>query len=105
MSSPSVEPQCVICRGSSCQDQYLSKITAKGKASLKSLIYHTQLIQKFETLWGAEYAPKNDILYRIASSIQEQVHTLQQSSFIVSKQLVTSQKDLQPARQKKLLMT
>ena len=23
----------------------------------------TQLVQKFETLWGAEYAPKNDILY------------------------------------------
>ena len=30
------------------------------------------------------------------SSIQEQVHTLQQSSFTLSKQLITSQKDLQP---------
>ena len=64
MSSPSIEPECIICGGSSCQDQYLSKITAKGKASFKSLIADdTQLVQKFETLWGAEYAPKNDILY------------------------------------------
>ena len=64
MSSPSVEPECIICGGSSCQDQYLSKITAKGKASFKSLIADdTQLVQKFETLWGAEYAPNNDILY------------------------------------------
>ena len=38
MSSPSVEPECIICGGGSCQDQYLSKITAKGKASFKSLI-------------------------------------------------------------------
>ena len=30
------------------------------------------------------------------SSIQEQVYTLQQSSFTLSKQLITSQKDLQP---------
>ena len=64
MSSPSVESECLICGGSSCQDQYLSKITAKRKASFKSLIADdTQLVQKFETLWGAEYAPKNDILY------------------------------------------
>ena len=64
MSSPSVEPECIICGGSSCQDQYLSKITAKGKASCKSLIADdTHLVQKFETLWGAEHAPKNDILY------------------------------------------
>ena len=63
MSSPSVEPECTICDGSSCQDQYLSKITAKGKALFKSLIADdTQLVQKFETLWGAENAPKNDIL-------------------------------------------
>ena len=32
MSSPSVERECIICGGSSCQDQYLSKITANGKA-------------------------------------------------------------------------
>ena len=39
------------------------KITAKGKASFKSFIADdTQLVQKFETLWGAEYAPKDDIL-------------------------------------------
>ena len=64
MSSPSVEPECIICGGSSCQDQYLLKITAKGKAKFKSLMADdTQLVQKFETLWGAEYAPKNDILY------------------------------------------
>ena len=37
------------------------------------------------------------------SSIQEQVYTLQESGFTVSKQLITSQKDLQPARQ--VLMT
>ena len=61
MSSPSVEPECIIYGRSSCQDQYLSKITAKG--SFKSLIANdTQLVQKFEP-WGAEYAPKNDILY------------------------------------------
>ena len=36
----------------------------KGKASFKSLIADdTQLVQKFETLRDAEYAPKNDILY------------------------------------------
>ena len=58
MSSPSVEPKCTICDGSSCQDQYLSKITAKGKALFKSLIADET---QFETLWGAEYAPKNDI--------------------------------------------
>ena len=64
MSSPSAEPECIICGGSSCQDQYLSKITPKRKASFKSLIADdTLLVQKFETLWGAEYAPKNDILY------------------------------------------
>ena len=64
MSSLSVEPECIICGGSSCQDLYLSKITVKEKASFKSLIADdTQLVQKFETLWGAEYAPKNDILY------------------------------------------
>ena len=63
MSSPSVEPDCIICGGSSCQDQHLSKITVKGKASFKSLISDdTQLVQKFET-WVAECAPKNDILY------------------------------------------
>ena len=50
MSSPSVEPVCIIYGGSSCQDQYLSKITAKGKASSMSLIADdTQLVQKFET--------------------------------------------------------
>ena len=38
MSSLSVEPECIICGGSSCQDQYLSKITVKEKASFKSLI-------------------------------------------------------------------
>ena len=38
MSSPSVEPERIICGGSSCQVQYLSKITAKGKVSFKSLI-------------------------------------------------------------------
>ena len=64
MSSPSVEPECIICGRSSCQDQYLSKITAKEKASFKSLLAHdNQLVQKFETLWGADYAPKYDILY------------------------------------------
>ena len=64
MSSPSLEPECIIRGGSSCQDQYLPKITVKGKASFKSLIADdTQLFQKFETLWGGEYAPKNDILY------------------------------------------
>ena len=43
----------------------ISKITAKGKASFKSLIADdAQLVQKFETSWGAEYAPKNDILYQ-----------------------------------------
>ena len=64
MSSPSVEPDCIICSGCSCQDQYLSKITAKGKASFKSLTADDyQLVQKYETLWRAEYAPKNDILY------------------------------------------
>ena len=62
MSSPSVEPECIICSGSSCHDQYLSKISAKGKVSFMSLIADdTQLVQKFET-WGAEYAPKNDKL-------------------------------------------
>ena len=36
----------------------------KGKTSFKSLIADdTQFVQKFETLWAAEYAPKNDILY------------------------------------------
>ena len=38
MSSPSVEPERIICGGSSCQVQYLSKIIAKRKASFKSLI-------------------------------------------------------------------
>ena len=38
MNSPSVEPGCIICGGSSYQDQYLSKITAKRKTSFKSLI-------------------------------------------------------------------
>ena len=33
------------------------------------------------------------------SSIPEQAYSLQQSSFIVSKQLITSQNDIQPARQ------
>ena len=64
MSSPSVESECIICGRSSCQDQYLSKITPKGKASFKSLIADdTQLVQNFETLWVAEYPPKNDLLY------------------------------------------
>ena len=50
MSSPSVEPKCIICSESSCQSQCLSKITAKGKASFKSFIADdTQFIQKFET--------------------------------------------------------
>ena len=49
MNSPSVEPECIMCGGSSCQDQYLLEITAKGKASFKSLIADdTQLVQKFE---------------------------------------------------------
>ena len=48
MSSPSVEPECIICDRSSCHYQYLSKITAKRKASFKSLIADdTQLVQKF----------------------------------------------------------
>ena len=38
------------------------------------------------------------------TSIQEQVYTLQQSGFTVSKRLITSQKDLQPAK-KRLLET
>ena len=67
MSSPSVDLDCIICGRSSCQDQYLSKLTVKGKASFKSLIADdTQLVQKFETWgWGggADYAPENDILY------------------------------------------
>ena len=64
MSSPSVEPECILCGESSCQDQYFSKITAKGKALFKSLIAgDTKLIQKFETFWGAKYDPKNYILY------------------------------------------
>ena len=55
MSFPSVEPD--WCGVSSCQDQYLSKITGNGKTLFKSLIADdTQLVQKFETLWGAEYA-------------------------------------------------
>ena len=63
-SSPSVEPEGIICGENSCQDQYLSKITAKGKPSFKRLIADDiQLVQKFETLWGAEYAPKNDIIH------------------------------------------
>ena len=63
MSSPSVEPECIICCGSSCQDQYWSKITPKGKASFKTLIADgIQLVQKFEKLWDAKYALKNDIL-------------------------------------------
>ena len=64
MRSPSIELECITCGESSCQDQYLSKITAKGKASFKSMIAdNTQLVQKFETLRGAEYDPKNDIPY------------------------------------------
>ena len=65
MSSPSVELECIIFGGSSCQDQYLLKITAKGKASFKSLMIadDTQIVQRFETLWGAEYAKKDDILW------------------------------------------
>ena len=65
MSSPSVELECIICGGSSCQDQYLLKITVKGTASFKSLMIaeDTQIVQRFETLWGAEYAPKDDILW------------------------------------------
>ena len=55
MSSPSVEAECTIGGGSGCQDQYLSKITAKGKVLFKSLIADgTQLVQKFKTLWCAE---------------------------------------------------
>ena len=50
MSSPSVDPECIY-GGSSCQDQYLSKINTKGKASFKSLIADdTRLVLKFETL-------------------------------------------------------
>ena len=65
MSYRSVETESIICGGSSCQDQYLSKITEKGKASFKSLIADdTQLLQKLETIWCIEYAPKNDILYQ-----------------------------------------
>ena len=65
MSSPSVELECIIFGGSSCQDQYLLKITVKGKASFKSLMIadDTQIVQRFETLWGAEYAKKDDILW------------------------------------------
>ena len=70
MSFSSVEPECITCGGSSCQNQYLSKITAKGKASFKSWIADdTQLVQKFDKFigggggGGAEYAPKNDIFY------------------------------------------
>ena len=65
MSSPSVELECIIFGGSSCQDQYLLKITVKGKASFKSLMIadDTQIVQRFETLWGAEYPKKDDILW------------------------------------------
>ena len=35
MSSLSVEPECIIRGGSSCQDQDLSKITAKGKLHVR----------------------------------------------------------------------
>ena len=66
----------------SCQDQYLSKVTAKGKASFKSLIADdTQLLQKFETLWGAEYAPKNDILYHRSCKL----HRLNNSKSVARK--------------------
>ena len=43
----------------------LIKNHCEGKGFIfKSLIADdTQLVQKFETLRGAEYAPKNDILY------------------------------------------
>ena len=53
MSFSSVEPECITCGGSSCQNQYLSKITAKGKASFKSWIADdTQLVQKFDKFRG-----------------------------------------------------
>ena len=68
MSSRSVEPD--RRGGSTCQDQYLSKITGKGKTLFKSLkADDTQLVQKFETLWGAEYAPNNDILYQRSNKL------------------------------------
>ena len=57
-----------ICGESSCQDQYLFNITAKGKASFKSLTADdTQLVQKFKTLLGVEYAPKNDDMMAVVS--------------------------------------
>ena len=40
------------------------KSLRKKKISVKSLTADdTQLVHKFDTLWGADYAPKNDILY------------------------------------------
>ena len=97
MSSLSVEPECIICGGSSCQDQYLSKITAKGKASFKSLIANdTQLVQKFET-WGAEYAPKNDILYHRSCKLDK----LNNSKLVARKQYADIDRGREEAKKQK----